>query len=183
MLLDRDRTSLLIIDMQERLLPAMADAAGAEQKCAILIRTAKLLDVPIAASQQYPKGLGPTVAPLRDEIGNAPVYDKTAFSCWREPALKQHFIEAHERGRPQVVIGGIEAHVCVVQTAIDMAQAGFAVFVVADATSSRAPSSVALALERLRQNKVQVINAEMAVFELLGKAGTAEFKAVSALVR
>ena len=84
---------------------------------------------------------------------------------------------------PQVIIAGIEAHVCVAQTAIDMAQAGFGVFVVADAVSSRAEASVALALTRMGQSGIQVINTEMAVFELLGKAGTPEFKALSGLIK
>jgi nicotinamidase-related amidase len=82
-----------------------------------------------------------------------------------------------------VIISGIEAHVCVLQTAVHMAQAGFAVYAVADAVSSRATASVGLALERMRHEGVQVINTEMAVFELLGKAGTPEFKAASALVK
>jgi nicotinamidase-related amidase len=82
-----------------------------------------------------------------------------------------------------VIIAGIEAHVCVAQTAIDMAQAGFGVFVVADAVSSRTEASVALALTRMGQAGIQVINTEMAVFELLGKAGTPEFKALSGLIK
>jgi nicotinamidase-related amidase len=183
MLIEADRSSLLMIDMQERLLPAMAHAVEAEQKCSILIKAAKLLGVPVTVSEQYPKGLGHTVAGLKAETGNAPVFEKTAFSCWRDDAIKAHFIKAYESGRPQVIISGIEAHVCVLQTAVHMAQAGFAVYAVADAVSSRATASVGLALERMRHEGVQVINTEMAVFELLGKAGTPEFKAASALVK
>jgi len=82
-----------------------------------------------------------------------------------------------------VIIAGIEAHVCVTQTAIDLAQAGFGVFVVADAVSSRAGTSVSLALSRMGQSGIEVVNTEMAVFELLGKAGTPEFKALSALIK
>ncbi len=92
-------------------------------------------------------------------------------------------IEHHERQRPLVIVAGIEAHVCVLQTAIDLAAAGFGVFAVADAMSSRAPASVALALERMRQSGVAVVNTEMVVFELLRQAGTPEFKALSALMR
>jgi nicotinamidase-related amidase len=183
MLIDAAKSSLLIVDVQERLLPVMADGKGVLKQAAILLKAAKALDVPVAVSEQYPKGLGHTVEILNQEIGNAPVFVKAAFSCWRDDTLRKYFTEQHDGGRPQVIIAGIEAHVCVAQTAIDMAQAGFGVFVVADAVSSRAESSVVLALARMGQSGIAVINTEMAVFELLGKAGTPEFKTLSALIK
>jgi nicotinamidase-related amidase len=183
MLLDRGKASLLLIDMQERLLPAMADPAAVESRSLILLKAARTLDIPVTVSEQYPKGLGHTVARLKAEIGNAPVFEKLAFSCWRDPAIKKHMIGYHEKGRPLVILAGIEAHVCVMQTAADLAAAGFGVFAVADAMASRAPSSHALALERMRENGIAIVNTEMVVFELLGRAGTAEFKSLSALVR
>ena len=183
MLIDAAKSSLLIVDVQERLLPVMADGNGVLKQAAILLKAAKALDVPVAVSEQYPKGLGHTVEILIQDIGNAPVFEKSSFSCWRDDGLRKHFTGRHDGGRPQVVIAGIEAHVCVAQTAIDMAQAGFGVFVVADAVSSRAESSVSLALNRMSHSGVEVINTEMAVFELLGKAGTPEFKALSALIK
>jgi nicotinamidase-related amidase len=183
MLLDAAKSFLLLIDMQERLLPAMANGDEVLRRCSILLKVAKRLEVPVVATEQYPKGLGHTVPPLRAEIGNAPVFEKTAFSAWRDANLKKHLVALHDGGRPQAIVAGVEAHVCVAQTAIDLAQAGFAVFAVADAMTSRAPSSVALAEERMRQDGVAVINTEMAVFELLGRAGTAEFKELSALIR
>jgi hypothetical protein len=169
--------------MQERLLPAMNNPELVLEKCRGLMISARTLDVPISASEQYPKGLGPTVADLREGLGNAPVFEKTAFSCWRDDALKAHLIRLHEAGRPQLILAGIEAHVCVLQTAIDAAQAGFAVYVVADAVSSRREESIRLGLARMRQFNVQVVNTEMAMFELLGKAGTARFKTLSGLIR
>jgi isochorismate hydrolase len=183
MLISADRSSLLLIDIQERLLPAMAGAQELERRCSILLKAAKRLNVPIAVSEQYPKGLGATVAPLREHLGNAPVFAKTEFSGWRNEALRTHLIALHEAGRPQVVVAGVEAHVCVLQTAIDLAQAGFAVFAVADAIASRAPASVALAQERMRQAGVAIVNTEMAVFELLGRAGSAEFMELSGLIK
>ncbi len=183
MLLEASKSTLLLVDMQERLLPAMAGGAEVEKRCSILLKAAKALDVPVTVSEQYPKGLGRTVPGLAAEIGNAPVFEKLAFSCWKDRALKDHMIEHHERQRPLVIVAGIEAHVCVLQTAIDLAAAGFGVFAVADAMSSRAPASVALALERMRQSGVAVVNTEMVVFELLRQAGTPEFKALSALMR
>jgi nicotinamidase-related amidase len=183
MLIDAAKSSLLIVDVQERLLPAMADGKGMLKQAVILLKAAKAVGVPVAVSEQYPKGLGHTVEILSQEIGNAPVFEKSSFSCWRDEGLRKHFTAHHDGGRPQVIIAGIEAHVCVAQTAIDMAQAGFGVFVVADAVSSRAEASVSLALSRLGQAGIQVVNTEMAVFELLGKAGTPEFKALSGLIK
>lgn len=183
MLIDAAKSFFLLVDMQERLLPAMAGGSEIERHCSILLKAAKRLGVPVAVSEQYPRGLGHMVPGLRGEIGNAPIFEKTAFSCWRDEAMKAHLIGQHEHGRPQAIIAGVEAHVCVLQTAIDLAQAGFAVFAVADAMSSRAMNSAALALERMRQAGVEIVNTEMAVFELLGQAGTAEFREVSALIR
>lgn len=183
MLVDAGKASLLLVDMQERLLPAMAGGAEAEARCLTLLRAARALGVPISVSEQYPKGLGRTVPGLSAETGNASVFEKIAFSCWKDAALKDHLIAHHEAGRPLVILAGIEAHVCVMQTAADLAAAGFGVFAVADAMASRAPSSHALALERMRQSGVAVVNTEMVVFELLGHAGTPEFKALSALVK
>ena len=183
MLIDVKKTSLLLIDVQERLLPAMAAPDDVLKRCAILLKVAKALDVPVTVSEQYPKGLGHTVPELKAEIGNAPVFEKLAFSCWKDAAIRDHLIAHHEAERPLVILAGIEAHVCVLQTAADLSAAGFGVFAVADAMSSRNPASQVLALDRMRQSGVSVVNTEMVVFELLGRAGTAEFKALSALVR
>ena len=183
MLVDAKKTTLLLVDMQERLLPAMRGGAEAEARCAILLKAAAALDVPVTISEQYPKGLGHTVATLKDEAAQAAVFEKLYFSCWRDKPLKAHMIGHHEAGRPLVILAGIEAHVCVMQTAADLAAAGFGVFAVADAMASRAASSHGLALERMRENGVAIVNTEMVVFELLGQAGTPAFKALSALVR
>lgn len=183
MLISADKSFLLVIDMQERLLPVMAGAAEIERRAVIVIKAAKAMNLPVMASEQYPKGLGHTVPLIREEIGNAPVFEKLSFSCWRDEAFKEHLTGLHEGGRPQAIVAGIEAHVCVLQTAVDLAQAGFAVFAVADAMSSRAPSSAALAEDRMRQEGVKMVNTEMVVFELLGQAGTAQFRELSALIK
>jgi nicotinamidase-related amidase len=183
MLVEAAKSSLLLVDMQERLLSAMTGGPEAESRCAVLLKAARALDVPVTLSEQYPKGLGRTVPGLLAEAGNAPVFEKLTFSCWRDSAIKAHLISFHEAGRPLVILAGIEAHVCVMQTAADLSAAGFGVFAVADAMASRDPASHHLALDRMRQNGVAVINTEMAVFELLGQAGTPAFKALSALVK
>ena len=183
MLIDTRMSFLLMVDMQERLLAAMSGAEAAERGCALLLKAARIMGLPVLASEQYSKGLGRTVHTLREELGNAPILEKIEFSCWRNEALKAELIRLHEGGRPQAILAGIEAHVCLLQTALDLATAGFSVFAVADAMASRNPHSVALAQGRMTQAGVAVANAEMVVFELLGRAGTAEFKALSALVR
>ena len=146
MLLDARKATLLLVDMQEKLLLAMQAGEDVEKRCAILLKAARALDVPITVSEQYPKGLGHTVPALKSEIGNAPVFEKLAFSCWKDAEIKDHLIAHHEAERPMVILAGIEAHVCVMQTAADLSAAGFAVFAVADAMSSRATTSHALAL-------------------------------------
>ena len=184
MLLSRDKSQLLIIDVQEKLLPAMSNPERVVERCVRLVHAARALDIPITVSEQYPGGIGRTVAPLRDALGNSgTVIEKVEFSCLKNEALRDHLHELRRKGRPQVVMGGIEAHVCVTQTAIDLEEHGFEGFVVADATSSRAKSSRRLALARMRRSGVDVVDSEMAVFEWLGKAGTTEFKELLALVK
>lgn len=181
MLLDASKASLLLVDIQERLLPAMAAPEQVVAKSQILMTAARTLGLPVTISEQYPKGLGHTVSSLQSN--EATTFEKLTFSCWRDEEIRQHFINLHESSRPLVVVTGIEAHVCVLQTCIDMANAGFGVFAVSDAMSSRKPESATLAFERMRAAGVEVINTEMAVFELLERAGSAEFKALSGLIK
>lgn len=181
MLLSAQKSSLLLIDIQDRLLPAMSTPDQVIAKSKILLQAAETLGLPVTISEQYPKGLGHTVPALQTKT--ATTFEKLAFSCWRDDALKARLIHLHETNRPLVIVAGIEAHVCVMQTCIDLANAGFGVFAVADAMSSRKPESAEMAFERMRANDVQVVNTEMVLFELLERAGTAEFKALSGLIR
>lgn len=184
MLLARDKSQLLIVDVQEKLLPAVSDPERVAERCARLIQAAKALGVPITVSEQYPKGLGGTVEALRYALGNgAAVLDKTEFSCARNALLRERLNTLRRDGRSQVVIGGIEAHVCVTQTALDLEGQGFEAFVVADAVSSRAKANRRLALARLARDGVDVVDSEMVIFEWLGQAGTPEFKALQPLVK
>jgi len=183
-LLDRARTQLLVVDVQERLLPAMAQAEAALAGCARLVQAATLLDLPINVSEQYPKGLGASVERLRALLPPAArVFEKLAFSCMGDDALGQRMRGLAEDGRDQILICGIEAHVCVLQTAIAAQEAGLAVFVAADAVSSRAPVSKELALARMARAGVEVVTTEMAIFEWQRVAGAGHFKALSALVK
>lgn len=150
----------------------------------ILLRAAHPLGVPVLASEQYPKGLGPTVpeiaALLTPPGGVADVIEKSHFSCAAEPGFADRL---GTRERDQIVIAGIEAHVCVLQTALELRESGWSVFVVADACSSRTPASADLAMARLRQHGVDVVGTEMVLFEWLQRAGTPAFKTLSPLVR
>ncbi len=181
MLLDASKSSLLIVDVQERLLPAVQEPERVVSHCQILLKAAEVLDIPVTISEQYPKGLGRTMPELVNNT--AKIFEKITFSCWRDQAMRKHFIELHEQERPLIIVAGIEAHVCVLQSCIDLYNAGFGVFAVADAMSSRKPESAALAFDRLRGAGIQVINTEMAVFELMEKAGTPVFKTLSALIK
>ena len=180
MLIERDRSCLLIVDVQEKLAPAMADPAGAIRNAGILMQAAGRLAVPLVVSEQYPQGLGATVPELRALAPDSARIAKLSFSCAADPALQQRIKEVR---RPLIVIAGLEAHVCVLQSALGFRQAGYQIVVVADAISSRAPASREAALQRLRENGVEVATTEMVLFEWLGQAGTPEFRELSKLIK
>jgi nicotinamidase-related amidase len=180
----RDASQLLVIDVQEKLLPAVANAAQVEAMCVRLLKIARRLGAPVTISEQYPKGMGPTVAAVRAEAGNqAVVLDKICFSCFAEGKLRDRLADLQAEGRNQIVLAGVEAHVCVAQTALDLAARGFDAFVVADAVGSRSEESRALALARLREAGVVIVDSEMVMFEWLARAGTAEFKELQQLIK
>jgi nicotinamidase-related amidase len=184
MLLARDKSQLLIVDVQEKLVPAIAGKDRVIERCVRLVRAARRLGIPITLSEQYPQGLGPTVDVIRAALANDGfVGDKVEFSCLKAEPLRERLHELRRQGRPQVVLGGTEAHVCVAQTAIDLEAQGFEAFVVADAVGSRSKTSRRLALERLLSSGVDIVDSEMVLFEWLERAGTPEFKEVHALVK
>ena len=184
MLLARDKSQLLIVDVQDKLLKAISGKDRVVERCVRLVRAARTLHIPITLSEQYPQGLGPTADPIRDALANAGfVADKVEFSCLRSEQLRERLQELRRQGRPQVVIGGIEAHVCVLQTAIDLESQGFEVFAVADAIGSRSKVSRRLAIGRLLTGGVDVVDSEMVLFEWLERAGTPEFKELQALIK
>ena len=182
-LLSAPHAQLLMIDMQEKLLPAMAEPDLTLANCARLAQAANRLGAPLTVSEQYPKGIGATVEPLRAHIDGASVLEKMSFSCMADSAIAARLMELKAAGRHQILMCGIEAHVCVLQSAIAAKAAGLDVFVVADAVSSRAPASKALALSRMSQAGIQIVSTEMAIFEWLAIAGTADFKALMPLVK
>ena len=184
MLLARDKSQLLIVDVQDKILDAMSGKDRVVERCVRLVHAARTLDVPITLSEQYPQGLGPTVDPIREAVANAGfVADKVEFSCMRNATLRERLHELRRGGRPQVVVAGIEAHVCVMQTAIDLEGQGFEAFVVADAVSSRSKANCKRAMTRLLKEGADIVDSEMVLFEWLERAGTPAFKELHALVK
>jgi nicotinamidase-related amidase len=175
MLMRAERCTLLMVDVQEKLLPHMHEAGQVLGNCLWLVRVALRLKVPVVASEQYPQSLGPTVAPLREALEESPVIQKADFSCVGE----QRLMELDVLARPQIVVAGMETHVCVLQTAMELRALRKEVFVVADAVSSRTPANRDLGLARMREAGIQIVSREMAAFEWLERAGTPLFREVS----
>jgi len=167
-------STLVLIDVQERLAAVMPDRESVLRSAGILLEAASRLKVPVVVTEQYPKGLGPTVPELAANLpSDATRVEKTAFSaCGAMPI-----------GRTQVVLAGMEAHVCVLQTALELAAAGREVFVVADAVCSRTQANYINALSRMHAAGVVVTNTESVVFEWLRDAAHEHFRALSKLIR
>jgi nicotinamidase-related amidase len=179
--LKRDGALLLVVDVQERLFKAMPQDGQAPlvKNLEILVKAARRLDVPVVASEQYPKGLGPTLPALREMLPAAPL-EKLEFSCERNPKIAAAISQS---GRRQVVVAGMETHVCVFQTVRDLTRQGFQVFVPRDAVISRTPDNRAAGLALCEKAGAVLTSTEAAVFDLLGSAGTPEFKELSALLK
>lgn len=183
MLLRAERSFLAVIDVQERLAPAMTAPEAAIQRCATLVQAARRLGVPILGSEQYPKGLGRTVPTLAELMPADSMVEKIHFACSDEPAWQDRLRAFDEARRDQAVLCGMEAHVCVLQTALGLREKGYSVAVVADAVASRRAEDAGLALARLQQAGMTIVSTEMVVFEWLRRAGSAEFKELSALIK
>ena len=175
MLLQAEQSVLLVVDVQEKLVNAIDAAPKVVAAMKWLIGAAAMQQVPVVFSEQYPQALGPTLACLRAAVPDAPVLEKTAFSCVTAGCLKGTAVES----RQQVVICGIEAHVCVLQTALELQAQGKAVFVVSDTIGSRADSDKVAALDRLARAGVTLITREMALFEWLRDSKAPTFKDAS----
>jgi len=180
MLIAAEQSIVVVVDAQERLLPAVADPQSVVRNLSILLKAAAAVDVPVLASEQYPRGLGPTVPEIAGLLGDSAPVAKTTFCCLDEPAFAERFAAI---GRKQVVLTGVEAHICVLQTAARLRDRGHDVFVVADAVSSRVPANAERALARMASWGAEVVTTEMAAFEWVGRAGTPSFKTISGLVK
>jgi nicotinamidase-related amidase len=177
-----EASAILIIDIQDRLLSAMPEGVQARitEQVNVLLQAANLLTMPVLVTEQYPKGLGHTDAAITATLPpNTPVVEKTLFSAYQVEAVRDWL---HQHSRQQVILLGMETHICILQTALDLVEAGFEVFVIEDGVSSRAKGNQFNALQRLRLAGVTISNTESILFEWLGDAKHPHFKTLSKLI-
>lgn len=177
--LRREDTVLMIVDVQERLVPAMFEAERVLRYCSTLARAAQEMDIPVFVSEQNPDKLGNTSEALLRVLEKPTVVSKMLFSACTEETLD--FLR--KSGRSTVVLCGLETHICVLQTALDLVENGFTVFLPQDAVSSRYESDKRAGLERMRLAGVVPSTSEAAIFELMREAGTPEFKALLPFIK
>jgi nicotinamidase-related amidase len=183
MCLNRAQAQLVVVDFQEKMLAAIHGRDDVTAQVVRMMRAARELDLPLTISEQYVRGLGPTVPPVLAAAGEPQgfsKFEKMAFSLMRDEPLREWIVSLR---RPQVVLAGIEAHVCVQQTAFDLLRFGLEPCVLADAVGSRRPSDRDVALDRMRAAGIAVSTVEAAIFEMLERAGTVLFKRLLPIVR
>lgn len=178
--LESDKAQLLVVDLQERLLPHIADHEAVIAQTVRILQAARELELPITLTEQYPAGLGRTPAVVMDAAGGVRPTEKTTFSVWRDGAARERL---QGLNRPQLVLAGIETHVCVQKTVFDLLGAGLKPFVLADAVGSRRLLDRQTALERMRAAGAELTTVESAIFEMLERAGTELFKRILPIVR
>ncbi|MDB6035798.1 MAG: Amidase related to nicotinamidase [Verrucomicrobiales bacterium] len=180
-LLKASDSALLIVDIQEKFRPVVPSIEGVIRNAEILARAAVRLKIPVLASEQYPKGLGATVADLRQWLPADQEYsEKLRFSALGSDSVREGLKTA---GRGQVVMTGLETHVCVMQSGLELMAAGYSLYLVTDAVASRKSPDREAALQRLQRHGAELVTTEMVIFEWLRAAGTPEFKELQALVK
>lgn len=181
--LNKDSALLVVIDVQERLARVIHDIDAVESNIERLVRGAAVLGVPAIVTEQYPKGIGPTTDVVRaafEECGFFAPIQKMCFSSW---GCGEFAETIRASGRTQIIVTGIEAHVCVHQTTLDLLEQGFPVWIVADAVSSRTARNREIAVRRMESEGARLTSTEMALFEMTVESGTDTFKAISKLVK
>ena len=180
MRITKEHTIGLIVDIQERLVPVMEENEQFVENCIKLIQGLQILGLPLLVTQQYTKGLGETIPEIKSVIKDFQYIEKKDFSCFDQPEVAEKLALS---GVKNVVICGIESHVCVLQTAIDLKDSGFVPIVVMDCVSSRSFDNMDLASERFRYEGIMMTSLESILFELTRSASSAEFKEISKLVK
>ncbi|TVQ68648.1 MAG: hydrolase [Oceanospirillales bacterium] len=176
MLIDAQKSRLLVVDLQTKLMPFIHDHQTLLDNCLNIINVATSIGVPVIASEQYPKGLGPTVDSIRSLIPDDGMMEKEYFSCVSDDGCRATL---QDKNFSQVVVIGTESHVCVMQTALELKAAGLEVFLVENCVGSRDPHNKHLAIERMRQAGIIIVSREMVAFEWLRKANTPIFRQIS----
>jgi nicotinamidase-related amidase len=168
------------VDIQERLFPHIHEHQQLSENLVKLIKGLKILNVPMIVTQQYTRGLGQTIPPVAEALGEFEPLEKLTFSCYGDP----DFVNVlNDSGKNHIILAGIETHVCVLQTAMDLLDIGYEVIIIEDCVSSRRLNDKQVALKRMRDDGVIITTCESILFELLKVAGTEEFKAISQLVK
>ncbi|MBI1825259.1 MAG: hydrolase [Planctomycetes bacterium] len=180
--LDVDRAMLLVIDIQEKILPLIGGPERVVTNSRKMIEAAQVLDIPVLVTEQYPKGLGHTVGALQAELhaSKAQVIEKPAFSCWAEPAVREAMLTLD---RTQVIVVGIETHVCVQQTVLDLLSRDYTTFVCADAVGGRGALNHSLSLDRMRHAGGVITTVEAVMFELCGRTDIPRFKPMLEIIK
>lgn len=183
-LLCRSRSQVLVVDVQEKLLPVIAASDRILNEIGLLLDAASVLEVGVTVSEQYPKGLGSTMASIAEHSAVGRTFEKLRFSAADEfvRQVGNSSDQPHQLP-PQVVLVGIESHICILQTALDLKQSGWDVYVVTNAVGSRQPTDHESALTRMAEAGVSLVTAESVVFEWCEAAGTDQFRQISRLVR
>lgn len=174
-----ENTIAIVIDYQEKLVPAMSEEEKLVKKSKILLGGLKAMGIPMIVTTQYAKGLGNTIEDLSEELDGAPVIDKNTFSVMDNDAVKQ----AIPKGTKNIIVCGMEAHICVLQSIIDFQEAGYQTYMVADCISSRSQEDKAYSLVRGEKEGTVITTAEAVLYELMGGSKHPAFKTVSSLVK
>lgn len=178
--IDRANTAAIIIDVQERLYPIIHENEAMTKNIITLIKGLKALEVPILMTQQYTKGLGTTIALIKEALGDHEHIEKMSFSCCGDNGFMDTF---EKLGKKNVILMGIESHVCVLQTALDLLDKGYTPVIIEDCVSSRKPNDKKIAVKRMRSEGAVISTCESILFELTVVSGTEQFKAISKLVK
>ena len=179
-ILDKGKALLLIVDIQERLVPAMGQRKKVFANCQHIIEAAKLLAIPFLVTEQYPKGLGPTVDEIKDTLTHYEPLEKITFDCCRGEGFLEKVASLY---KSQIILTGMETHVCVLQTCLSLLKEGYTVHLVSDAVCSRKKGDFLTARDMMRDAGAVITCTETVLFQLLEKAGTLEFKAISKRIK
>ncbi len=181
-ILDKNKAVLVVVDIQERLVPAMSEKQKVKvtDNCIHLIEAAKLLDIPVVVTEQYPKGLGPTISDIKDVLPDYEPLEKVTFDCCRGEGFLEKMSSLDKK---QIILTGMETHVCVLQTCLSLLKECYTVHLVSNAVCSRKKEDYLASRELMRDAGAVVTCTETVLFQLLEKAGTPEFKAISKRIK
>lgn len=179
MRINTENTMAIVIDYQEKLVPAMANHEDLVNKSRMLIEGLRALEIPVIATTQYAKGLGDTISEIATVLGDAPLIDKSTFSVFASEEVTASILE----GTKNIIVCGMESHICVLQSIMDLQDAGYQTYLVSDCVSSRSEVDKAFALVRAEQEGAKITTAEAILYELLQGAKHPAFKTISALVK